>query len=200
MEDYLHVYDNPTQQRKGDQKDSCDGEMYLVPLKSHQEKKNEYEQPQISALSLPKMRPPGPVYECTTNPHQNDHTEINDSGSGAREIQHEVLKMKKKSVWFITICVLMTVFGVLSLIALAIGALSYTATQSSGSSSAQIGTGPMLDAVSGELLNNTYLLNEIRTLNILVSQLNLETQRNISQLSSQLSDSFSLTNGNSSFQ
>ena len=191
MEDYLHVYDNPEQQRKGYQKDSCvsEGEMYLAPLKSHQEKKNEYEKPQISALSLPKMRPP--VYECAINPHQNDPTD-----PGARGIQRELSKTKKKPVWLITACVLMTVFAVLSLIALAIGALSYTATQSNGSSSAQIGTGPMSGAVSGESLNNTYLLNEIRTLNILIGQLNLETQRNISQLSSQLSDSFSLTNDN----
>lgn len=181
-EDYLHVYDYPDQQRKGYQKDGCDseGEMCLVPLKSHQEKKNEYEKPQISALSLPKMRPPMYETQCAINPHQNDPTEINDPG--ARGIQCEPSKTKKKPVWLITACVLMTVFAVLSLIALAIGALSYTATQSNGSSSVQGGTGAMSSAFSGESLNNTYLLNEIRTLNILIAQLNLETQRNISQL------------------
>lgn len=70
MEDHLHVYDDPDQQRKGDQKGRYDNAMYMVPLKSHQEEKYQYEKPQISALSLPKMKLP--AYESITCQNQDD--------------------------------------------------------------------------------------------------------------------------------
>ena len=136
MEDYLHVYDsagNPDQKSKDNLKSSPDGKKYMVPLKPRQEKKSEYEQPQVSVLSLPKMKLPESVYESTTTQHQNnDRTELN-----------EGIQKKKKPVWFIAICVFTTVFAVVTLVALAIGALSYNSIQQ----------GSISGTISEELLN-----------------------------------------------
>ena len=174
MEDYLHVYDsadNPDQ-RKG----SGEGDMYMVPLKPHQE--NQYEQPQVSVLSLSKMEVP--ANECISQ-HQND--------------QHQVIKRKKKASWFIVISVLITVCAMVALIALAIGVLSFNAARQDRSSRPQFGTGPVSGAISEESINYTNLVNEISALNILVGQLYSDTQRNISQLFSVIR----VSNGSSTF-
>ena len=100
---------------------------------------------------------------------------------------------------YIIICVLVTVFAVVALVALAIGVLSYNTVQQDESSSMQLGTGPMPAAISEESLNYTHLMNEISALNAFVGQLNFDTKRNFSQLVDQFN--FALTNGmhNSSF-
>ena len=166
----------PDQKRKDNRKGSYEN-IYMVPLKSHQEDKNQYEQPQVSVLSLTKMKVP--VYESTTTQHQSEHTELNE------EIRHEANKKKKKSMWYIVICVIITIFAVVTLIALAISALSYSSAQQDESyNTQQFGTEPMSGAVSEESLiqNYTHLMKEISALNALVGQLNSNTQRNISQL------------------
>ena len=173
---------NPDQERKGDQKGSYDSEMYMVPLKSHQEEKNQYEQPQVSALSLPKMKLP--TYEGTTI-SENDHIELKEG------IQREV----KKPVWFITMCVFITVFAVITIVALSIGALSLNTAQHDRSSSVQFGTGSALSEseelidILNELSSNyTHLLDEISALNNLLVQLHSDTQRNNSQLINQFAN------------
>ena len=92
------------------------------------------------SLSLPKVKVPGPAYECTTTQHQNDNTELNEN------IQCEVIKKKKKPLWSIVICFFLTVFTVVTLIALAIGALGYNSAQHNRSSNAQFGTETMTGA------------------------------------------------------
>ena len=70
----------------------------MVPLKPRQEEKSEYEQPQVSVLSLPKMKLPDSVYESTTTQHQNnDRAELNEG----IQPRCEDIKKKKKPVWFI---------------------------------------------------------------------------------------------------
>ena len=191
METYLHVYDRVSNSNKKSNeilKSGHDSKMYMVPLKSLQEEeeeKSEYEQPQVSVLSLPKMTLP--VYESTTAQHQNDQTE------------REIAKKKKNPLWFITICVLITVFAVVTLVALAIGALSFNSARQDGTSSTQLGDGAMSGTISEESLNYTHLMNEISALNAFVGQLNSDTHRNFSQLIGQL-NSFSLITSNSSLQ
>ena len=77
----------------------------------------------------------------------------------------------------ITVCVFLTVLAVLTLTALAIGSLSFRA-----SSNVQF-------AIADASQNYTYLMEEISAVKSLLSQLNLETERNISELDDKISSS-----------
>lgn len=76
-----------------------------------------------------------------------------------------------------TIFMLLTVFGIIAIVALAIGALGLK-----GSLTAQ-------NAIEEELRNHTYLMEEISALKVFLDQLSNETQVNMSQLSDGLSSS-----------
>ena len=76
----------------------------------------------------------------------------------------------------------LSVFAVVTLVVLAIGALNYDSAQQGRHSNSQFGVEPTSRAISEESLNNTYLLNEISALSVLVGQLNSDTHRNFSHL------------------
>ena len=135
----------------------------MVPNPEMLDKENEYEAIQTNTL------------KSTKQPSSEQHT--NQSINSAR-----VTTSKDDIVWYIgkrrgciVICILMTVIAVITFVALAIGALSLR-----GNSTTQ-----MASAQASQDYNN--LMEELNALKSLISQLNLETQQNISQLHDRLS-------------
>ena len=140
---------------------------YTVPSGRQREQVYEYELPQIIDNTLSSKKHAQAGEQCVFQSAGVQDKLVKDGGN-----------LKKK--WFITLAILVTVFAVFTLIALAIGALSLNTVQQNEGSKSQFATGPC--AISEESLNCTNLLSEIRTLNTLFNQLNSDTRRNFSQL------------------
>ena len=141
----------------------CINPVYMVPNPDTLDKDNEYAALQTNTLESKKQSPS----EQYTN--QNTVT----VADGVRE-DNKCIGRKKGCI---VICILMTVVAVITLVALAIGALSLRGTSDAQMASAQ---------ASQEY---THLMEEISTLKSFINQLNLETQLNISQLDDKLSSS-----------
>ena len=151
-------YVNTNQNMKGRyEQRGCTNPVYTVANPDLLDKENEYELLQTNTLPSKKQSP--------SEQHTNQST--NSTGGTNRCIE--------KKRWCIAICILMTVVAVITLAALAVGALSLR-----GSSNAQL-------ASAQGAQDYTYLMEEISALKSLLSQLNLETQQNISQLNDKLS-------------
>ena len=154
-------YVNTNQNLKGRyEQRGCTNPVYTVPNPDLLDKENEYELLQTNTLPSKKQSP--------SEQHKNQST----NSTGGTNIKGTKIKR-----WCIAICILLTAVAVITLVALAVGALSLR-----GSSSAQ-----MASAQGAQ--DYTYLMEEISALKSLLSQLNLETQRNISQLEDKLSSS-----------
>ena len=130
-------------------------QMYMAPNVAQYDKENEYEPLQISALPASKRQ---------SSSGQQAH-----QGSAGVIVTNDLVKKKRGSI---ALCVLLTTFGVITFIALAIGTLGLR-----GSSSAQLAT-------AKQSQDYAHLMEEISALKSVLSQLNLETKRNISRLSS----------------
>ena len=124
------------------------------------------------------------VYYKTLNAVQFDreteyeHLQVGTAATGKKEKSHTGSNgnVKNRRRHF-AIFMLLTVFGIIAIIALAIGALGLK-----GSLTAQ-------NAIEEELRNHTYLMEEISALKVFLDQLSHETQVNMSQLSDGLSSS-----------
>ena len=124
------------------------------------------------------------VYYKTLNAVQVDreteyeHLQIGTASTGKKEKSHSGsngnVKNRRRRI---AIFMLLTVFGIIAIIALAIGALGLKR-----SVTAQ-------NAIEEELRNHTHLMEEISALKVFLDQLSHETQVNISQLSDGLSSS-----------
>ena len=132
-----------------------------------------------------------PAHESTTSQNQDDFTDINNQHEHNVHDQHRVIEKKKKPSWLITICILMTILAVITLVALAISALGFnTARQNRGFNSQS-------DDISEEFIIS-HLMDKVSTLNALIAQLNSDTQKNISQLMEHFT--ISLINGSNMFE
>lgn len=143
----------------------CINPVYMVPNPDTLDKDNEYAALQTNTLESKKQSP---------SEHHTDQNTVT-VADGVRE--KDVNKGIGGKRGCIAICILMTVVAVITLVALAIGALSLRGTSDAQIESAQ---------ASQEY---THLMEEISTLKSFINQLNLETQQNISQLDDKLSSS-----------
>lgn len=107
-----------------------------------------------------------------------EHLQIGTSSTGKKEKSYTGsngnVRNRRRHI---AIFMLLTVFGVIAIVALAIAALGLK-----GSLTAQ-------NAIEEELQNHTYLMEEISALKVFLDQLSHETQVNMSQLSDGLSSS-----------
>ena len=140
---------------------TSDNKMYMVPNAAQLDEENEYEELQISTAPISKKQ--------SANKQRNHACQSADVGADDRV---------KKKRWCIVICMLITVFAVITLIALAVGALSLKGNFD-------------VPTEESDSVNYTYIMDEISALKNLLVQLNTDTQRNISQLDDQLSSSAS---------
>ena len=141
----------------------CINPVYMVPNPDLLDKDNEYEALQTNALPSKKQSPS----------EQLQHANQSDSPGGTNNQG----KCTGKNRGCIGICILLTIIVVITLAALAIGALSLR-----GSSNAQLSSAQASQ-------DYTHLMEEISALKSLLSQMSLETKRNISQLDNRLSSS-----------
>ena len=141
----------------------CINPVYMVPNPDLLDKDNEYEALQTNALPSKKQSP------------SEQHANQSDSPGGTNNQG----KCIGKNRGCIGICILLTIIVtvVITLAALAIGALSLR-----GSSNAQLSSAQASQ-------HYTHLMEEISALKSLLSQMSLETKRNISQLDNRLSSS-----------
>ena len=141
----------------------CKNPVYMVPNPEMLDKENEYEKIQTNTIESTKQ----PSSEQQTNQSKNSAR----VATSKDDIEWHIGKRRG----CIIICILMTVMAVIMFAALAIGALSLRGNSTTQMASAQ---------ASQDYKN---LVEELNALKSLISQLNLETQQNISQLHDQLS-------------
>ena len=141
----------------------CKNPVYMVPNPEMLDKENEYEKIQTSTI------------ESTKQPSSEQHTNRSTNSARVTTSKNDIEWHIGKRQGCIIICILMTVIAVITFIALAIGALSLRGNSTTQMASAQ---------ASQDYKN---LVEELNALKSLISQLNLETQQNISQLHDQLS-------------
>ena len=139
----------------------CTTPVYMVPNPDLLDKENVYEPVETNTQSRSKP--------------SNEQRRANKSTTGCDHDSQD--KCIQKNRGCIAICIIMTVVAIITLAALAIGALSLR-----GSSTAQL-------ASVQRAQDYTHLLEEMSTLKSLVRQLNINTQQNISQLDDRLSSS-----------
>ena len=135
----------------------CKSPVYMVPNPEMLDKENEYEAIQTNTL---------------------ESTDTNQSTNSARVTtsKDDIVRHIGKRRGCIVICILMTVIAMITFVALVIGALSLR-----GNSTTQMASAQSQD------YNNLSMIEELNALKSLISQLNLETQQNISQLHHRLS-------------
>ena len=139
----------------------CTNPVYMVPNPDLLDKENEYEALQTNTQSR--------------NKPSSEQCRANKSTTGYDHDSQD--KCIQKNSGCIAICIIMTVVAIITLTALAVGALSLR-----GNSTAQL-------ASVQRAQDYSHLLEEMSALKRLVSQLNIETQQNISQLDDRLSSS-----------
>ena len=138
--------------------------VYMVPNPDLLDPENEYEKLQTNRLPSKKTSP--------SEQHANQsESAIRAGGANNQD------KCVSKRRGCIGICILLTIVVVITLAALAIGALSLK-----GSSNVQL-------ASAKGSQDYTHLMEEVSALKSLLSQLSLETKRNISQMDNRLSSS-----------
>ena len=142
----------------------CTTPVYMVPNPDLLDKENEYELVETNTQST-WNKPSLTSEQCRANKSTigYDH-----------DSQDKCIRKKRGCI---AICIIMTVVAIITLAALAVGALSLR-----GSSTAQL-------ASVQRAQDYSHLLEEMSALKRLVSQLNINTQRNISQLDDRLSSS-----------
>ena len=158
MEDH-NPYENVGSLKQGArnehvQRGYTDSKMYMVPNAAQYDEDNEYEELQISTDPSKKQ------LASEQGKHASKST-----NTGADYRVKDIIEKKRGCI---VVCILLTVFAVIILIALAVGALSLR-----GSSKADASLNRLHD--------------EMRSLNSQFVQLHSDAQRNISQLMSQLS-------------
>lgn len=152
-----------SQGRRNEQRSQLQGrsiQMYMAPNVTLYDKENEYEPLQINT-------PPASVKQSPTVWSPSGQ-QAHDQNSTGVIITDDLVKKKRGCI---AVCIFFTTFGVFVFIALAIGALGLR-----GSSNAQL-------AIAKQSQDYTHLMEEISALKSVLSQLNLETKRNISRLS-----------------
>ena len=128
-----------------------DSKMYMVPNAAQYDEDNEYEDLQISTAPSKKQ-----------SVSERGKCGCQSAGTGT-DNQVRILKKKRGCI---VICILLTALAVITLVALAVGALS----------------------LRGSLKADELLQDEMRSLKSQLVQLHSDTQRNISRLMSQLSN------------
>ena len=162
MEEYYHyeLVGNKNQGGRREQRSrSRTSNQYMAPNVALYDKESEYEPLQINTHTASTKQSPS-----------SGQQEYRISSNTGVMVTDDVVKKRRSGC--IAVCVILTTFGVIVFIAIAVGALGLR-----GSSSAQL-------TVAKQSQDYTHLVEEISALKSVLSQLNLETKRNISRLSS----------------
>ena len=153
-----------------------DSKMYMVPNAAQFDDENQYEEFQISTLPSVASKKQSSASIKLHASHSVDTCQ--DTTSMTAGSNDKITKGTMKRRECVVICIFLTVLAVVTIASLAIGALNFRE-----GSKALVA----IDALEEDSLNCTaYLLNEIRSLNNQLAQLNADTQGNISKLQSQL--------------
>ena len=145
---------------------TCIGnQMYMAPNVAQYDRENEYEPlySQINILPASAKQSPSRQQEYQSNAEVTATDDL----------------VKKKRPGCIAVCIVLTTFGVIVFVALAVGALGLR-----GSSNAQF-------VIARQSQDYTHLMEEISALKSVLSQLKYETNKNISRLSSSAYMAFS---------
>jgi hypothetical protein len=162
--EYDYVGTNQNLRVRYEQK-GCTNPVYAVPNPEMLDQENEYEALQTDTLKSSKQ------------PSRSEQHTNQDKNSARVTVTSKDVCHTGTKRGCIVICILMTVMGVITFVALAIGALSMR-----GSSTAQL-------ASAQASQDYTHLMEEISALKSFISQLNMETQQNLSKLHDRLSSS-----------
>ena len=150
-----------------------DSKIYMVPNAAQFDDESQYEELQISTLpSVASKKQPSASIKLHAS-HSVDTCQGTTSSTAGSNDKITKGTMKRREC--VVICIFLTVLAVVTIASLAIGALSFRE-----GSKALVA----IDALEEDY--TAYLLNEIRSLNSQLAQLNADTQGNISKLQSQL--------------
>ena len=159
-----------------------DSNMYVMPNSAQFDDEDQYDELQISTLPPIASKKQSPI----SRQHASNSIDTSISqGTGLSAnpgSNHKVTKSTKKRRGCVAVCMFVMMLMVITLAAVAIGALSFTR-----SLKAQI----TIDTLEEESMNYTsYLLDEIRALNSQLAQLHADTQGNISHLLNRLANQY----------